>query len=685
MKKYKVQKNGKSTVVEADSPEEAHSIANQGGFGRAFFQGLTDYTGDEAEAAVLANLPTAITGDPRSYQQVRDEVRRNLKTYKELNSGKAFTAEMLGAVTQGVLSSLRTRNPITPIYNTADVLKRNALQGARIAAGDSEADLTEGNVGDFTVDVAEGAGIGAGAGTLFEKGLGALGQTAKQFGKKITNNLSQRGKAVDQLSKGLGISQPAAEIVYSLYNANQSFSQMVQTLRKAGNQGMIVDADKTIAQLADAIQTSGSQKASKIISESAESRANKQADTLRPIMDKTLGEPPEGLQTAVDAVASRTFTARDQAYKKAYDQPIDYASNAGRRIEKIVDDLAKNAPREYKQAIQSANLNMAADGQKNMQILAKEMADGTFTIESMPNVIQLDYLKQALQATYDRTGDVGFKKFSEQLRDAGVEAVPLYGKALKLGQQKIEETEIIKLGGKMLQNNVKPDEVIKAINAASKTEMDAIKLGVRSQIEDILDQTRKNIGDVGKDTSGATAEESKNLLKVLSSTANRKKIKLVLGDEQSEQLFNSLDEIESGLQLLNSLSGNSKTAVRQDLNRIIDKALEPGVIGTVLQGELGSVPQKIIQAVTQRTPEALQDRKDAILSEVAIVLTRAKGREAEEALKLIDKAVRGVTLSQSQGAFISKVYQAASGASAGLSQGVKQQVIQSDPLESLTN
>ena len=74
MKKYKVQKNGKSTVVEANSPEEAHSIANQGGFGRAFFQGLTDYTGDEAEAAVLANLPTAITGDPRSYQQNSDKL-----------------------------------------------------------------------------------------------------------------------------------------------------------------------------------------------------------------------------------------------------------------------------------------------------------------------------------------------------------------------------------------------------------------------------------------------------------------------------------------------------------------------------------------------------------------------------------------------------------------------------------
>ena len=278
-----------------------------------------------------------------------------------------------------------------------------------------------------------------------------------------------------------------------------------------------------------------------------------------------------------------------------------------------MSDLARNAPRDFKKAIQSANLNMAADGKKNMQFMAEEMADGTFKIKQMPNMIQLDYLKQALQETYERTGDIGYKKFSEQLRDAGIDAVPAYGKALKLGQAKIVETDVMQMGGKFLQDNVKLDTLKNAINSASQTEMDAIRLGARNQIEEILDQTRKNIGSVGDDKAGATAEESRKLLRILSSASSRKKLALILGESEAQILFKKLDEVAAGLQLLNSVGGNSATAIRTQLNDTIDGILQPGILGTAARGELTDIPKKIIQVVTQQTPEALADQKDEIL------------------------------------------------------------------------
>jgi len=349
--------------------------------------------------------------------------------------------------------------------------------------------------------------------------------------------------------------------------------------------------------------------------------------------------------------------------------------------------LAKNAPREFRKAIQSANLNMAADGKKNMQFMAQELADGTFKVVEMPNVIQLDYLKQALQETYERTADLGYKKFSEKLRNAGIKAVPEYGVAIKLGQEKIVETEVMKLGGKFLNDNVTFDTLLDAVNNATDADMKAVRLGARSQIESILDQTKKNIGGVADDKSGATFEESRKLLRVLSTKANRKKLSLILGEDQAAVLFQSLDEVTSGLQLLNGLSGNSKTAVRKQLNDTIDDILAPGVIMTAARGELTDIPKKLVQLITQQTPDALTDKKDEILSEVARVLTQSRGREAQEALRLMDKVREGAKLSPAQAAFVKNTYELANRASKGFSEGVtqgaRQQTVEADPAQAL--
>lgn len=658
-------------------------------FGRSFLQGLSDYSADEAEAFITSNLPDAITGNPQTYQQARDKIRRDLAAYSQASGGKAFTAEMLGAVTQGIVTTLVSKNPRALVDAPIEALKRNLVQGARAGLGESEADLMEGDVAGVVTDTAKGAGYGYAIGRPMEKAMSSVGGAVSKYGGNFLESFTRKSRAVNKLANDLGISEGAANIMYTMIAQRMNLSQMIANLKKAGDDGMIIDADKAVAQLGDAIQASGTPRAGSIITDAAETRAANQAEQLRPTMDEVLGEPPEGMQTAVDAVAARTAPARQKAYDKAYAKPIDYASGAGLAIERIMSDLARNAPRDFKRAIQSANLNMAADGKKNMQFMAEEMADGTFKIKQMPNMIQLDYLKQALQETYERTGDIGYKKFSEQLRDAGIDAVPAYGKALKLGQAKIVETDVMQMGGKFLQDNVKLDTLKNAINSASQTEMDAIRLGARNQIEEILDQTRKNIGSVGDDKAGATAEESRKLLRILSSASSRKKLALILGESEAQILFKKLDEVAAGLQLLNSVGGNSATAIRTQLNDTIDGILQPGILGTAARGELTDIPKKIIQVVTQQTPEALADQKDEILSEVATVLTQARGREAEAALRLLDKARQGATLSTPQAAFISKTYEglktAASGISGGITQGARQQAIESDPVGLLYN
>ena len=670
----------KREQVETAAPVES-------GFGRAFAQGLTDYTSDEAEGFVMSNLPDAITGNPQTYQQARDKVREGLKAYSKQNPKTAFSGEMLGAITQGIIESLVRRNPAPLVEGAMGVIKRNALQGARAAVGESEADLTEGDIAGLATDTAKGGLYGTAIGVPLERAMSGAGGVIKKYGGNLVESMTRKGKGITALQNQLNISSGAAAVIYTMLVQNMNLQQMTTALNKAGDDGMIIDADKSIAALGDAIQNSGTPNAGQIIGDAAETRASNQAETLRPIMDEVLGEPPVGMQTAVDAVAQRTAAGREEAYKLAYSRPIDYASDAGMEIEKIMSDLAKNAPREFRKAIQSANLNMAADGKENMQFMAQELADGTFKVVEMPNVIQLDYLKQALQETYERTADLGYKKFSEKLRNAGIRAVPEYGVAIKLGQEKIVETEVMKLGGKFLNDNVAFDTLLDAVNNATDADMQAVRLGARSQIESILDQTKKNIGGVADDKSGATFEESRKLLRVLSTKANRKKLSLILGEDQAAALFKSLDEVTSGLQLLNGLSGNSKTAVRKQLNDTIDDILAPGVIMTAARGELTDIPKKLVQLITQQTPEALTDKKDEILSEVARVLTQSRGREAQEALRLMDKVREGAKLSPAQAAFVRNTYELANraftGFSAGFTQGARQQTVEADPAQAL--
>ena len=672
----------KTAKLEREQVETAAPV--ESGFGRAFAQGLTDYTSDEAEGFVLSNLPDAITGNPQTYQQARDKVREGLKAYSKQNPKTAFSGEMLGAITQGIIESLVRRNPAPLVEGAMGVIKRNALQGARAAVGESEADLTEGDIAGLATDTAKGGLYGTAIGVPLERAMSGAGGVIKKYGGNLVESMTRKGKGITALQNQLNISSGAAAVIYTMLVQNMNLQQMTTALNKAGDDGMIIDADKSIAALGDAIQNSGTPNAGQIIGDAAETRASNQAETLRPIMDEVLGEPPVGMQTAVEAVAKRTEPARKKAYNDAYKQKIDYDSPAGTEIAQIVDDLGTLDPKELRNAVKRANMRMSREGYRDEQFVMETLEDGTVRLKKMPNMIQVDYLKRQLDKTYDRTGIEEYALFATDLRNAAVDAVPEYGVALKLGGAKITETEVMQLGGKFLQNNVALDTLKNAVNKASVVEMDAIRLGARNQIEEILDQTRKNIGDVGNDKSGATAEESKKLLRILSSKSSRKKLGMVLGESESQILFKKLDEVESGLQLLNSLGGNSKTAIRTQLNNALDDILEPGIIGSVARGELSVTVPKIIQAVTQQTPEALLGQKDEILSEVATVLTQAKGREAEAALQLLNRARKGAVLSTPQAAFISKTFETAkSGLSSGTQQGIKQQVIESDPVEQI--
>ena len=169
------------TKMEADAPSEIDSAA------RGALQGATMGFADEISGATEA-LWNVAKGDPRTfgelYRTYRDESRKNFKTAEEANPKSYMAGNVGGAIATAAI----------PGMGGASIGKL-ALQGAAQGLGSSEADLTEGEVGQALKDTAVGAGTGAAIGGA-GKVLSAAGQKAAPYVNKVL------GKAASGLEEG---------------------------------------------------------------------------------------------------------------------------------------------------------------------------------------------------------------------------------------------------------------------------------------------------------------------------------------------------------------------------------------------------------------------------------------------------------------------------------------------------
>lgn len=160
--------------------------------GRGALQGATAGFADEASASLGAAMQKATTHEPESYAEVR---RRYLESDREANrvaqesNPKTYLAGQVG----GGVGATALAAPLLPAKAAgaaAATLKGAAASGAAYGAlyglGESEADLTKGEVGQAAADTAiGGAGGGAfgAAGHGLAKGLSAAGSWLKKVGR----------------------------------------------------------------------------------------------------------------------------------------------------------------------------------------------------------------------------------------------------------------------------------------------------------------------------------------------------------------------------------------------------------------------------------------------------------------------------------------------------------------------
>lgn len=567
------------------------------------------------------------------YNRARDRHRENL------NPETSAAVQLAGGV-GGSIAGLRALGVPLGVNSTTPLLQRS-VTGAAAGIPVGAADFFLRGEGD-----ASRRGTNAAVGALFGGVTGAAAPVAAQGlssgYQRLMNYLTS-----DAALRRLGISRDAANVLIRQMQADDTLSATgAQRIREGGPDAMLADAGPAATNLLDtALERSGP--GATAARDAIEQRAVSANRQFGNVLDQTLGAPV-GVETRQAGIRTSTQAARSAAYDAAYARPIDYASAAGRSLETYL----RRVPGE---AVNQANRLMRAEGQDSRQILARVSDNGTVTFEQMPDVRQLDYITRGLnevargaegQGALGGTTAAGriYGNLSTEIRRRVRGLVPEYGAALDTAADPIRRIEATEFGASLLDRSTTREQVARALQGMSGAERQAVMSGVRDQIDELVANVRRMASDPNLD-----ARQLRETLSAVSSDAARQKITFVVGDARARRLFGEVHRLARALELRANVSRNSRTFGRTSTAAQVDAQLEPGIIGTALEGRPMVALKKVIQTMTGMTPERRLAMEDRLYGEIARALTQVRGTRAEGYLNELLSAVRTRSMSRNAG------------------------------------
>lgn len=571
-------------------------------------------------------------------------IRARSKAMEEVNPIASTVSKIGGGI--GATAPIAAMTPAIPALEALPLGQKMLAMGAigSIAGG------TEGLIAGSGTGNAAREGIGGAIGG----GLGGI--VAPPLAKGIENVISLVTRTdIPNIANILGISEDAAKVIKTTFaESGSNVNDAIRNIRRAGDLGMIADADTATAILLDAAGAAGG-RAATITGEAVTQRAKQEAAQLGGYLDETLAPLPKtGGQTAdiqdiAEGISKSTAGRRADLYNEAYGSPIDYSAPEGMAIE----SLLKRIPDSYLDpAIKRANESMQFAGKENEQIMATVGEDGSITFTNPPNVQQLDEIKRALgEVAFGEVDSLGRPtarandalKMYRELRNAIENAVPSYKTAMDVASDKISLENALDIGEKMLTNKMSVRDVGRTLSGATESERSMAKLGARSYIQDTLDRVKATITSPDVDIN-----QLRKVLSELSSDASKKKLASLVGIKETQTLYKNLERAKAALALRAAVASNSKTAVRQRVQDQIDQLTEVGALQSLLAGKPMASTQKAIQTLSGATEEFTVERQKEIFKDVAKALTGIQGRDAKEAVIEIYKAINGQKVNEAQ-------------------------------------
>lgn len=497
---------------------------------------------------------------------------------------------------------------------------------------------------------------------------GALGATIPLAGNAIESLIARwKGQDVTAIAKQFGVSRDAAKVLKTAFENNDQ--NAIANILRAGPDATLADAGRSGQALLDAAAQTGGRPLA-IVEGAVNERAGRSLPALTQSLDDVLGAP-QGPREAARTIAAQSAPQRSAAYSAAYNTPIDYATPQGREIESL---FSRISPKKLQSAIDIVNERLRWDPTSPPQIMASIGDNGQVSFREMPSVRQLDELKKALDQlgqdvdAFGRpTGDAVFsREQARAVREATVNATGgdtgTYAQALKIGGDKIEMDQGLQLGLDMLRdtNKTTREMVSEQLSGMSSDARKMVKVGLRSYIDEALGKVRM----IASNPDAMESRQAMAALRLLTTDNAKSKLKALLGSDYGK-LMPALDRAIASQNMVASVATNSKTAVRQAVQGQVDDITSPGIIGRAARGQPLNAAEGLVQELLSTTPGDDAARKQQIWTEVATVLSKRQGNKtAEAALRSVQKALQGNSISEAEARLIANQVMLGGGISA---------------------
>jgi hypothetical protein len=586
--------------------------------------------------------------------QAGEAMRQSVEAVRSQRPGQATALEIGGAIAATPALIAAAPTAIAPFVTGATSLFGKMFRGALVGTGAGTLEGTVSGYGrgegeDRLREAGAGAELGAGLGFV----TGGLLPGASAAIRAGWENI--KGRSVGQIAQTLRISTDAAKVVRTALE-NDDLVAAAAALDRAGSSSMLADAGPATQQLLDVTVTSGGS-APRVARQAVETRAEQAAKRMTTVLDDVLG-PPEGVLTTQRGIRQGTQEARNRAYRVAYAQPIDYSRGRGRYLE----SLLKRVPQS---AIKQANELMRLEGVKSAQILAEVAKNGAVSFKKLPDVRQLDYITRAMGDVAEQQNALGKLGGTTQLGRATANLqrdirkvlkaeVPQYGDALDVAADAISRVKATEAGADIIN---KPNMTMEAVKdffrGTSKAERNAAKAGLRSALDEKLARVKAVATDQNIDI-----REFRILTQDFSSRSMINKLNTLLGEQEANILIKELNENITSLELRAVIARNSATAQRIATKSAVEDITSPNAL-QMLVGEgpdAGPVnaTKRLVAVITGTTKEARALRQMGMYDEIANTLVSLRGSQAKLALELVEKAMAGDALNETQARIIAR-------------------------------
>jgi hypothetical protein len=202
---------------------------------------------------------------------------------------------------------------------------------------------------------------------------------------------------------------------------------------------------------------------------------------------------------------------------------------------------------------------------------------------------------------------------------------------LETAADSLSQESAAKLGKTLFSQATTREMVSDAMNGATGPEKKAAALALRSQIDEAMANAKAALTDQNMDARSVVAS-----LKDMTSQANKEKLAMVLGQKEADKLLGAADQAFQSLAIRASVAQNSKTFVREDMNRALTSITDSGAFGKVEEGKPVEAARAFLQGVTGATPEATDQMRRDVMARVAAALTNTAnpGLQAQRLARL---------------------------------------------------